>query len=306
MNDNKIIEIDEKYNEYYKQTKKPVDKNTFVLWHVLNDKNQYVNKKFINNIFKTYGLNHKVKNLDKYQEAFIHDAYLIDNLSNYKYLRQIKDTPMIENINEINNIFPLQTNSYQRLEYLGDAVIHMAIAKYLYERYPNEDEGFLTKIRTRLENGKTEAEISRCLGLHEYVVISRTMEVTGGRLNNYKTLEDAFEAFIGALSTEISLDTCVNFVINIIEKECDITDMICYENNYKGRLMKICHAEKWDEVNYDTDDDGDGDENKIKKYFSVVATCGGKYIGRGKGKSKKSAQQRAAKEILIKLVYSDY
>ena len=149
----KVIEIEEKYKQHcLENMEESVDKHTFMLHHVLNEKNKWVTSKFINNIFKTHNLKHKVSNLEIYKESFIHDAYLETNLLNFKHLRQIKDTQPIDNITK--KIIPLQQKSYQRLEYLGDAVIHIAIAKYLYERYPNEDEGFLTKIRTRLENGK--------------------------------------------------------------------------------------------------------------------------------------------------------
>lgn len=295
----KVIEIEEKYRDYCEDNPdNPMEKVEFFRLHVLNEKNKLVNKKFINNIFKEYSLNHKVKDLDIYQEALVHDSYLEDNLLNHKFVRQIKDTPMIK---DASKAMPLiKTKSYQRLEYFGDAVIHIALAKYLFYRYPTEDEGFLTKVRTRLENGKEETKFCRCLGLHEYAIISRNMELTGGRLNNFKVLEDLFEAFIGALATEISIDRCVEFIINIIEKEADITNMICYENNYKGKLMKECHKKKWEDVEYIEI----VDENNEDKKFRVKAVCGSddnKYEGYGKGKSKRDAQQKAAKEILIKL-----
>ena len=130
--------------------------------------------------------------------------------------------------------------------------------------------------------------------------MGRYIEQNGCRLHNYKILEDVFEAFIGALSTEISIDACMEFVINIIEREADIADMICYETNYKGKLMKECHIHKWDDVEYIDI----SDENNEEKKFKTKAICGSdgnKYVGYGKGKSKKDAQQKAAKHILIKL-----
>ena len=295
----KVIEIEEKYRDYCENNPDTrLEKREYFRLHVLNEKNKLVDKKFINNIFKEYSLNHKVKNLSIYQEALVHDSYLEENLTNHKFIRQIKDTPMIR---DASKAMPLiKTKSYQRLEYFGDAVIHIAAAKYLFYRYPNEDEGFLTKVRTRLENGKEETKFCRCLGLHEYGIIARNMELTGGRLNNYKVLEDLFEAFIGALATEISIDKCIEFVVNIIEKEADIADMICYENNYKGKLMKECHKEKWEDIEYIEIDNEDNEDKK----FRVKAMCGpddSKYVGYGKGKSKRDAQQKAAKEILIKL-----
>jgi dsRNA-specific ribonuclease len=300
----KTIEINEKYQDYL-DTNPDIcmDRREFYRLHVLNEKNKFINKKFINNIFKKYGLKHKVKNLDVYQEAFIHDSYLENSLDNIKFIRQIKDTTPIENKKDTMSL--INKKSYQRLEYLGDAVIHIAIAKYLYNRYPNEDEGFLTRVRTRLENGREMSKFCKNLGLNEYVIVGRYIEQNAGRIHNYKILEDILEAFIGALSIETSIDNCIEFFINVIEKEADIADMICYETNYKGKLMKECHACKWNEVEYIDI----SDKNSEVKRFKIKAICANnnngnndiKYIGYGKGKSKKDAQQKAAKHILIKM-----
>lgn len=300
-----ILYVDEQYQNYCSSTKKPISRSEFIKRHTLNDKNRPVTEKFINGIFKKYSLNHKVVNFDMYQRAFVHDSYIESNIDNVKFIRQIKNTTMV-NKKDIKKIMPMSDRSYQRLEYLGDSYIHSAIAKYLYNRYPSQGEGFLTKVRTRLENGKEMSRFSRALGLHEYVVISQSIEVAGGRLNNYKILEDVFEAFMGAVSLEVSADECFKFVINIIESEADIADMICYENNHKGVLMKICHKKKWDDIDY-TDITPD---NVTDKKFRVQAKCGDDikmYYGYGKGKSKREAEQKAAKEILIKLglIYND-
>lgn len=295
----KIAEIEEKYRDFCDNNPdKPMEKEDYFKLHVLNEKNKLVKKKFINDIFKKYNLKHKVKNLDTYQKAFIHDSYLNSSLTTAKYVRQLIDSNMIDDPKKALSLFDA---SYQRLEYLGDSVIHVAVAQYLYGRYPEQDEGFLTRIRTRIENGEEMGRLARCLGLHEYVIISRSIELADGRIRNYKILEDCFEAFVGALSLELSLDKCCEFVVNIIEAEADISHMIEYETNYKGNLMKECHKNKWDDVEYI---DINNEENEEKKIFQVKAICGdddSKYIGYGKGKSKRKAQQKAAREILIKL-----
>jgi ribonuclease-3 len=295
-----LIEIEEKYRDYCENSRgSKISKIEFVRLHVLNERNKLISSKFINSIFKEYGLAHKVKNLRIYQQAFVHDSYLECNLTNYKILKQFREPTMISNPEKA---IPLFTKSYQRLELLGDSYIHVAIAKYLYTRYPDEDEGFITTLRTKIENGKEQSKLSRALGLHEYAIISRNLEQNGGRLNNYAILEDVLEAFIGALSEEISADACFEFVISIIEKHIDITNMIHYESNYKGRLMNECHAKKWEDVKYIDIKD----ENNNNKYFKVKAMCGTSekmYSGYGKAKSKKDAQQRAAKHILVQMKY---
>lgn len=295
-----ITEIDEKYHNYCENNcGSKLSKIEFVRLHVLNEHNKLISKKFINNIFKEYGLKHKVKNLETYRQAFVHDSYLERNLTNYKILKQFRDPTIID---DPENALPLFTESYQRLEFLGDSYIHAAIAKYLYARYPDCDEGFLTTLRTRIENGKEQSKLSRALGLHEYAIISKNIEQNGGRLNNYAILEDVLEAFIGAVSLEVSADACFEFIITLIEKHVDITHMIHYESNYKGRLMNECHAQKWEDVKYIEVKD----ENNVNKYFKVKAVCGADdkvYTGYGKAKSKKEAQQRAAKHILVQMKY---
>ena len=295
----KVIELEEKYKDLCNNNPdNKISEEKFYLLHILNEQNRWINDDFINNIFTEYGLDHKVETIEIYREALIHDSYLVENLMNQKYVRQIKDVEMIDNMADA---IPLQNKSYQRLEYYGDAVIHVAIAQYLYNRYPKEDEGFLTKIRTRLENGESGTMFCRCLGLNNYIIISRYMESMNARINNNKVLEDVFESFIGALATEISIDKCINFIINILEKEADITNMICYETNFKGKLMKICHKMKWEDIQYI---DYCDDETEKKKIFKVKAVCGeqvDQYTGHGYGKSKRKAQQKAAKDILIQM-----
>ena len=111
----------------------------------------------------------------------------------------------------------LQDKSYEVLEYLGDAVIHAVLAEYLFRRYPNADQGFLTTLRTRIEKGETLNKFSRKLQFDKYAIISRNIELSGGRDNNVNIMEDIFEAFIGALKLETNFETCQKFIINLID-----------------------------------------------------------------------------------------
>lgn len=339
------LEIEERYDYYAESLKKKkkrdktLSEREFYRLHILNEKNRKIDVNVINAVFKKYGLDHKVKNLAMFQKAFIHESYIEDNIMKNKYLRQIKDTPMISdpsmaiplidrvpvidkknrgemyvlNINHNKKTHKVAKSvkksilkpslSYERLEFLGDAVIHDAIAHYLYFRYGDQDQGFLTTLRTRLENGKTQSELCKCLGIHEYMVISRCMERIGARYNNYKVIEDIFEAFIGALCQEINREECFKFVINIIEREADISNMIHTEDNYKGELMKECHKRNWEHVKY-TDVTDQVDREPSDKNFYIEASCGdsvSSYKGFGGGKAKKDGEKEAARDILQQL-----
>jgi len=197
----------------------------------------------------------------------------------------------------------LQERGYGRLEYKGDAVIHHIIADYLYERYPNEDEGFLTKLRTKLEKAETLSELSIKIGLHKYAIVARNIEQAGGRLNNTHLTEDIFEAFFGALSLECGYDKCSTFFINIMEKELDLSQLIYLDDNYKDRLMQHYHKMKWQEPKYleDSSQQGETKENETKNYIMYVKNPVGKIIGVGRGNSKVKAEQMAANHALIEL-----
>lgn len=181
--------------------------------HVLNEKNKFINKDIINKIFSDNDLKHKVKNLENFQLAMIHKSYLTSIQINEKMLKLMKEIqPLDEKLKK--NTIPLQENSYETLEFLGDAVIHLILAKYLYTRYENKDPGFLTVLRTKIEKGETLNKLSRKIGLHEYAIFARNIELAGGRFNNVNIMEDIFEAFMGALSLETTFENCEIFLKN--------------------------------------------------------------------------------------------
>ena len=269
--------------------------------HILNENNVLITAKFIEDTLKKYGLKHKVKNLELFQTAMIHISYMNRTTITEKTAKLLKDVEPID-LNKVDLALPLQTSSYGTLEYLGDAVIHDAIADYLFDRY-NElnDEGFLTKIRTKLEKADTLSELSKRLGLHKYAVIARNVEAKG-RLNNVHLTEDLFESFFGALSKEISREKCFKVIINIIEKEIDIAELIYNDDNYKDRLMQHFHKLKWSEPVYNEDTTKQNDSSDTPKVFSMyVADPSGTIIGVGEGLAKGKAEQNAAKSALVTL-----
>ena len=271
--------------------------NTNVHLYILNEKNKLITEEIIINILQKYGFKYKPKNITNFQRAMIHKSYLHINSCTDKLLKNLKNVSKIEK--EVLAI-PLQDFSYERLQFLGDSVIHLIIAMYLFTRYPNEDEGFMTKLRTKLENGDTLSILSKKLELNEYMIIARNIEQLGGRYNNVTILEDIFESFIGALYLEAGFELCKTFIINIIEKEIDITDMIYIENNYKDMLMQHFHTLKWKDPIYHHHQTIE--EGTIKKFIILVKRKEtDEVLGKGCGTSKKQAEKNAAKNILKSL-----
>ncbi len=267
---------------------------------ILNEKNIPITKEFINNIFKNLNFNHKVQNLQNFQNAMIHVSYLEENLVNPKTIKLLKDvTPINPSLRK--SCMPLQTRSYERLEFLGDSILRHAIGKYLFKRYEHEEEGFLTTNRSKMENKFALSELARKFGMQNYAIIARNIEEINGRSTYVTLTEDIFEAFIGALNLEIGDDRCVEFIWKIIESELDMAETIRTQTNYKDTLMQYYH--KFDVKRRDLAyDDTEIEVNGKKRYKTTVKDKETNApLGDGSGKSKKSSQQRAAKDALIKL-----
>jgi dsRNA-specific ribonuclease len=280
--------------------------------YILNENNKLITPEFITSLLKNYGINIKVNNLNIFQEAMIHLSYLVRNEEFYKNNKtkayQIQSSE-IEPLDSKLDAIPLQNKSYERLEFLGDATLHNILAEYLFKRYPYADEGFMTKLRTKIENGNTLFLLSKKIGLNEFVLISRYVERNGGRSTNENLLEDVFEAFIGALYLDAGYNVCNKFLITLIEKEINIAHMLNEETNFKEKLLQLFHLKKWQDPKYDSMS-CDGPENK--KVYTMYVKCiknvhdAGEVIGIGSGPSKKNGEQMAAKQALIKLgVYKD-
>lgn len=264
---------------------------------ILNEKNKPITKQFINSIFKKYGVLHSVKNLMQFQKAMIHTSYLQKNILTDKTAKLLKDVPPID---DPSKALPLQDSSYETLEFLGDAIIHAILATYLFKRYNEKDEGFMTKLRTKIESGGTLCKLSRKIGFHEYAIFARNIELAGGRNNNINIMEDVFEAFVGALSLEADYNICEKFVSNVIDSELDLSELIKTEDNYKEMLMQYYHKNGAKSTpNYGTISVIEGEPRK--QYKMYVKDPDGNIVGEGTGISKKIGMQEAAKYALIHL-----
>lgn len=272
--------------------------------YILNEKNIYITKKYIESTLKTYGIKFKVKKLDDYQQAMVHISYLIRDNNFYKNNKTKAYQIQNYNIEPLDNgvkTIPLQKKSYERLEFLGDAMIHNILAEYLYHRYSDEDEGFMTKLRTRIENGDTLSMLGRKIKLEKYLIISRYIELNDGRSSNKNILEDAFEAFIGALYLDGGFNICREFIINLIEREVDLATILYIETNFKEKLLQYCHIQKWLDPQYGTSDIAGPENKKIYKTYVVCRENHqdvGEPVGWGEAQSKKKGEQLAAKQAL--------
>jgi ribonuclease III len=174
---------------------------------------------------------------------------------------------------------------YERLEFIGDAVIKFVVTKYLYEKFPNEDEGFLTRARTKIERSETLAAFSRSLLFNTYIMMDEKA-LRNEWNNNDKILEDVFEAFVGAIYQDKGLVYARDFILNILERYT----VSFIDDNYKDMLMRYCQAQKIQNPLYI--------EVQTRDVFRSIVFIEGVQKGMGYGKTKRQSQQEAAKDAI--------
>jgi dsRNA-specific ribonuclease len=243
----------------------------------------------------------KINNINHFHEAFTHKSYLKKDI----FLDKKMDKQAKNIIGNPDNLLELRDNSYERLEYLGDRVIKLSISHYLFIRYNNQDEGFMTRLQTKIENKKSLAELAKEIGLDKYFIISRQIEQIGGRTSE-KILEDCFEAFLGALYLDSGFEVCFRLVINILETLIDYSEKLYQDCNYKDILLRYYHQNKWGHPKY-FEVHHEGPPHKRKYIMAVQRHDAEDYediqvraFGYGDGSAKRDGEQKAAKMCLIK------
>lgn len=186
----------------------------------------------------------------------------------------------------------LQNN--QRLEFLGDAVLQLVLSEHLYRKFPNVGEGLLTKTRAELVNRSTLAEQSRMIGLGRHLILSRGEEQNGGR-NRVSTLADVYESFLGAVFLDAGYEHAKQFIDAQFEERLNHMDTPTALHNPKGELQEILQSISPDHPHYEQLGVTGPDHDRV---FECAVFYRQREIGRGKGKSKKAAESRAAAEAL--------
>lgn len=190
--------------------------------------------------------------------------------------------------------------SNERLEFLGDAVLSLITAEYLFHLYPDKDEGFLTKVRAKIVNRNSLAESAGEIGLEKFLLINQNLSSTFAR--GAKTvLSDAFEALVGALYLDQGLDACRTFILKVLIEPIVKEGEHLIDENYKSQLLEYAQANKLELPNYKVIKEEGPQHERI---FTVQVSVGDKIVGIGKGKNKKSAEQNAAQKAMQKIFKS--
>jgi len=204
----------------------------------------------------------KVKNTEFYVRAFTHKSAL-------KRFENLK-------------------SSYETLEFMGDSVLGFVVTKWLFDRHEKEQEGFLTKARTKMVRGTTLAEIAKELEFEKWILMDEK-GIRNGWNTNPKILEDVFEAFVGAIYLDLGMVYAKQFILKSLEK---VKTNVNLDDNYKDQLMRWCQSEKVDLPEYRVD-------GNVNGTFAVTLIVDGRNMGCGYASTKKQAEQNAA-ELLLK------
>lgn len=215
-----------------------------------NPNNKLISKEQVENILNYYsciGDNNtklQINNLEHFQRAFVHESYY-----------QAVQNSIINNQLTENNTFlsyiPHESN--ERLEYLGDHILKSAIGRYLFERFDEEREGFLTKIKIKIEKCSMLHKFAINLGFKQFLLLSLQVEnqsiidVYRGR-GTPSFYEDSFEAFIGAITLDFGEYGYIyadRFVRSIIENIIDFSELISVNDNFKDSLQRFFQSMKW-------------------------------------------------------------
>jgi ribonuclease-3 len=178
----------------------------------------------------------------------------------------------------------------QRLEFLGDAVLQLALTRELYEKFPAFNEGPLTKARAKLVNRRSLAIHGRALGLGDEMILSRGEETGGGR-ERPSTLADAFEALLGAMFLDGGFDAAREFILREFHKPIADLHIEPDGDNPKGELQEMLQASSAAAPHYQIISTTGPDHDRE---FECVVHHDGIELARGRGKSKKEAETGAA------------
>ena len=239
------------------------------------------------NSLEEFGLNsEKFRALEKLLGASLENkSYYIQALTHRSYLES-NDHKRISN---------------ERLEFLGDSVLSLVVAQFLFENFPEEDEGFLTKIRAKFVNRNSLGDSAEKLGISDFIFIGDNLSRTF--VNNSKTvLADTLEALIGAIFLDHGIKECRKFILKFLIKPNIKDDDYLIDENYKSQLLEYTQANKILPPLYEVIKEEGPQHERV---FTVRVSVGKNEMGQGKGLNKKTAEQNAARIVLKKILTSN-
>lgn len=178
----------------------------------------------------------------------------------------------------------------ERLEFLGDAVLKLAITEYLYHKFPGHPEGELTKIRATVISDETLSRIGKALDIGSYLLLSLNEKRSGGQKRK-SNQANAIEAVIGAIYLDAGLGKVRDMIIEFLRDEVDKVSRVGFIRDYKSALQEHAQKHKWELPHYRVIKESGPRHRQV---FWIEVKLKGKRYGIGRGGNKKEAEQRAA------------
>jgi ribonuclease-3 len=188
--------------------------------------------------------------------------------------------------------------NYERLEFLGDAILSFVIANALYEKFPQKSEGELSRLRSYLVKGETLTEIALEINLGDYLYLGQGELKTGG-FRRASTLADSLEAVFGAVFLDGDIRACQNLILALFHTRLEDENLTNTLKDAKTRLQEYLQSKKYPLPNYSLTKI-DGEEHDQTFYITcTIPTM--ELIAQGNGPSRRKAEQRAARQLLKQL-----
>jgi ribonuclease-3 len=285
-------------------TQIPMEETEVKVFNPWNPANRVIPDGEILRILRNFGVKERPNNWDLFRQACVHESYVDrpdgPNSSGLLSGEQVFIAQRPE------GCLPLCKVDNETIEFVGDSLLGCVIATYLHERYPDQDEGFLTRLRTRLVNNKQLGELSIKLGMNKWIIMSRHVEEICNGRRNLRILGSMLEAWVGALYLDLAFKDpgrafarVQMWLTNIFENMVNFCDLIAEDNNFKDQLLKYFQATYHQPPRYkEVLVEGPLHD---RKFTMGVLSPTGEVIATASARNKKVAEQEASRLALIQL-----
>jgi len=249
-------------------------------------------------VLRDYGIKDKPRRWELFRQACVHSSYVDRPQPPSEEPVLVAERP--------EGCMPLCSADNEQIEFVGDSLLGCVVALYLHERYPDQDEGFLTRLRTRLVNNKQLGELAQKIGFQNWIILSRHQEEVCNGRRNLRILGSMLEAWVGAMYLDLAdanpggaFYRIQTWLINLFETQIDFVSLIAEDNNFKDQLLKYYQATYHTPPRYkEVLVEGPLHD---RTFTMGVLSPAGEVVATATARNKKVAEQEASRRALVKL-----
>ncbi len=208
---------------------------------------------------------------------------------------EFKDIKLLETaLTHKSYAYDNKVQSYEKLEFLGDSILEFVTSEYIYKNYQNLKEGEMTKVRAMVVCEESLSNVAKLHNFSDFLNLGKSEKISNGHAR-IAILEDTMEAVIAAIYLDGGIRAAKKFIINNLKDKIEYATKHVGSKDYKTVLQEKLQVNGDIKIEYITVKESGPDHNKM---FEVELRCEGKYLSRGKGRSKKAAEMQAAQRAL--------